>query len=79
MNNLEYTRADGQQITVNNVRVKVAELSFQIHAAKQEHIKNEKQSMEDKKTNQLQAKQNLKSETIPELYVLGTETTFVHG
>ena len=69
INNLQYTTNDGQQINIPNVRAKLSELSLQIHSSKQEHIKEEKQSLENKKSNQMKAKQNLRSEQIPDLYV----------
>ena len=54
---------------IDDVRRKLADLSLEIHRAKQKHIKGEKSGMEDKTNFQLQAKQNLKSEVIPELYI----------
>ena len=41
---VQYRTDDGENVTINNSRDKLTELSLQIHVAKQEHILQEKKS-----------------------------------
>ena len=73
INNIEYRKKDGTNVTINNVREELSDLSTQIHVAKQQQILQEKQNQEDKKSYQLKAKQDLKSKRIPDLFISETK------
>ena len=55
----------------------MSDISLLIHIAKQEHILQEKKSHEDKKSYQLKAKQDPKSQRIPELFISETKNNIV--
>ena len=44
---VEYRTDDGENVTINNVRDELSDLSLQLHVAKQQQILQEKQNQED--------------------------------
>ena len=69
VNTVEYMKPDGTNVTIDDVREGLSDLSIQLHTAKQQQILQEKKNIEDKKAYQAKAKLDLKSKKIPELYV----------